>query len=503
MLHASERLEVHFEDMSIPISVKELEEWTEGKNKKDSEIAAWLDLLGFKGREGLVKFLQEPFLKDNEMALELLRSWFGRKLLDEIGSLIKLDDDNSGTEIFKTFENLLLSSTGITVLDLFRAIPSEVIHLDLDEMVKVANGWRRELKIQQKLVSNLAAISEKKKNSEEQKITSYISKESSVELLPIKVPHRSDYITLEIWTPSKEAESRSNLIIFMPGLGGDQAHFRWLSRSLSNYGWPVVVLQHPGSDSKSVKDLLQGKIPAPGLEVIPNRLADLKEVLKSPEVEDIKVSGKGIILMGHSLGSLISFLASGADPQKNLNERCSKALNVFSLTNLSALLQCQLAEFSLPERQNINSLSAIVGINSFGSLLWPRDSRVDITIPFLLTGGTFDLVTPAIYEQLGLLLATKKNKYSRVLLIEGASHFSPIRVKDQLNKSLGEDVFKLDETLVGVEPISVQNLLASEITRFLINLEKENALEPEINMQRNNISFHLLDRSLVKSLIKN
>ena len=41
-------------------------------------------------------------------------------------------------------------------------------------------------------------------------------------------------------------------------------------------GWPVVLLEHPGSDARAVKALLDGSRTLPGAEVLPERLADLK-----------------------------------------------------------------------------------------------------------------------------------------------------------------------------------------------------------------------------------
>ena len=101
LIKAAERFEVHFEDMSIPISIKELNDWTKDQGKQNTELATWLSLLGFKSREGLAKFLQEPFVKDRDMALHLLRSWYGRKMVEEVVELIRLDKESSGKEIFK------------------------------------------------------------------------------------------------------------------------------------------------------------------------------------------------------------------------------------------------------------------------------------------------------------------------------------------------------------------------------------------------------------------
>ena len=41
------------------------------------------------------------FVKDKDMALHLLRSWYGRKIDEEVVELISLDKESSGKEFFK------------------------------------------------------------------------------------------------------------------------------------------------------------------------------------------------------------------------------------------------------------------------------------------------------------------------------------------------------------------------------------------------------------------
>ena len=150
----------------------------------------------------------------------------------------------------------------------------------------------------------------------------------------------------------------------------------------------------------------------------------------------------------------------------------------------------------------MEDLSAIVGINSFGGLLWEENSYNQINVPLFLTGGTFDLVTPSISEQLGLLLSVSSSQLSRVLLIEGASHFSPIRVDGQMSQSEAKDVFNLGESMVGYHPLSVQSLLAFEIVRFLEKLEEKKSIPSEINLKKDELNFHILDRDIIEKLIR-
>ena len=106
-LQAAERFEIHFDGMSIPISIKELIDWSNGAEEKNSELASWLNLLGFKERKGLAKFLGTPLVRDKSMARQILRSWSGRKLLDEVSDLILMDEDSSGESVLDTLEKLL------------------------------------------------------------------------------------------------------------------------------------------------------------------------------------------------------------------------------------------------------------------------------------------------------------------------------------------------------------------------------------------------------------
>ena len=500
-LKAAERFEIHFDGMSIPISIKELIDWSNGEDETNSELASWLNLLGFKDRKGLTKFLNTPLVRDKSMARQILRSWAGRKLLDEVSDLILVDEDSSGEIVLDTLENLLNEKEEVTTFDFLNSLSAKVIHIDLDGWIEVAKNWRRELKKQQKLISDLSLINEISSKREEINLSAFEIMETDFELIPLTVPHRSQPLQVELWNPSVRDKSRKNWVLLMPGLGGDRNHFTWLARSLSHNGWPVVVLDHPGSDSKALEALVKGRLPLPGAEVIPGRIKDLDSVLLAKKQGKIDISVENFVLIGHSLGSLTSFLASGVKVDDQLENRCEKILDNLSVTNLSSLLQCQLSDISLAERKNMKNLSAIIGMNSFGSFLWQKNFDNQINVPLFLTGGTFDLVTPSISEQLGLLLDLSSSSVSRVLLIEGASHFSPIRVEGQMEHSKGEDLFNLGESIVGYDPLSVQSLLASEIIGFLNSLEQEKSIPLGVNLEKGELKFHILDKTMIQKLI--
>ena len=255
-LQAAERFEIHFDGMSIPISIKELIDWSNGEEETNSELASWLNLLGFKERKGLAKFLSTPLVRDKSMARQILRSWSGRKLLDEVSDLILMDEDSSGESVLDTLENLLNEKDEVTTFDLLNSLSVKTIHIDLDGWIEVANNWRSELNKQQKLMSNLASINEKLVKRNKRNILPFEIKENEYEMISLVVSHRNEPLNLEVWNPSSRQKTRTNWVLLMTGLGGDRNHFNWLARSLSHNGWPVVVMDHPGSDSLALEALV-------------------------------------------------------------------------------------------------------------------------------------------------------------------------------------------------------------------------------------------------------
>ena len=204
--------------------------------------------------------------------------------------------------------------------------------------------------------------------------------------------------------------------------------------------------------------------------------------------------------MGHSLGALISLLYEGEKPLDGLENRCDNALTDFGLTNLSKFVQCQLSEITLPEKKYPNKAQAIIGFNAFGSLIWPKEKSSGIDIPILLIGGTYDLITPLLGEQFKVFLSAN-NSVNRFLIIEGASHFSPIRIENNLEGN--NDIFKIRGNFIGSDPKSVQDLSLRTLTAFINNLKNEESLKIFSNKTDINLDFHLLDRKTINEISKN
>ena len=494
-------LVVRLDGMDLPLSISDLGGWIRGQGSDSSELSVWLNLLEEESRQGVIDLLKAPLINDRSMARQILNSWAGRRLLDQVSDLVLVDDDTTGQTVQMTLESLLAKRPEVSTLDLLEALPAQRVRLDLDALLPVASSWRLQLQRQQALVKTLnqlpvSSLTQSINPEDGAKVAS----DSALQQLTLPVEHRDQPLQLQLWRPApSDGSQRSHWLVLMPGLGGSPDHFRWLGRALSHQGWPVLVLEHPGSDALAVQALLEGRQPPPGAEVLPDRLRDLSAVLAARRREVFELPGTRLVLGGHSLGALTALLASGARPEKGLARRCGQDLDDLPISNLSRLLQCQIEDVILPEVSPPQELAGVVGLNSFGSLLWPRQIPLSADVAVFLSGGTLDLITPPLSEQLGLLRSLPANPATRAVLVEGASHFSPVRVEGQSGGGQGEDVFQLGEELVGVQPLRVQAQLEREIVRFLIDLEAGRVSSSQKggveHLQVGDLHLHRLDQT--------
>ena len=129
-LRAAEKINIKFEEMEIPFTIEQLSKLE--KYKDDStELIDWLKKNGLIRVFELSKFLEFPVFKEEGLNREILRSWIGRKILTELSQSIRVPNDNNGTEIYNTIENLLDQKKEVSILDIIKALPSEEISLDI------------------------------------------------------------------------------------------------------------------------------------------------------------------------------------------------------------------------------------------------------------------------------------------------------------------------------------------------------------------------------------
>ena len=505
---AADRLEVEIDDVVLPVKVSDLGAWVRSEGESRSELKTWLLLLDEDSRAGLMRLLEAPVLTQRSLGQQILRSWAAGPLLDALRELIRVEGSRpvSSEEVLATLESLLRRRKSVSTLDLLEALPSERLRLDLDALVLAASRWRRQMERHQRLTSNLASSLSVRRPLDQQMQLPSGSPTTAISMDTLQLPaaHRQGGLRVQLWMPPNSPEASKGVwVLLMPGLGGDPEHFHWLARALAEQGWPVAVLEHPGSDAAAVQALLEGRQPFLGAKALRQRLQDMDVVIRSQRSGALTIPGERVVLIGHSLGALTALLATGISPVDGLSDRCSDALEDLPLTNLSVLLQCELAAAGvLKPPSPIPSVQAVVGLNSFGSLIWPSTHAVSIGQPLLLMGGTLDLITPPLSEQLQLLDALGSHPASRAVIVEGASHFSPVRVEGQPGAANANDLFKLSEELVGVQPLVVQQLMMGELITFLRQVEMAEPMGASEHLQTGSIRWHRLNRRDARGLVE-
>jgi predicted dienelactone hydrolase len=505
-LAAAEVLDIQLDSLRVPIPLAQLEEWSRpragrgqpGPTQEGSDVAAWFGLLDGESQRNLRELLRAPILRDQSFGRQLLDSWAGSQLLAEVGTLLTTPSGQSTTPLLQvTLRQLLEERREVSLVELLRALPQKRLLLQLDGLVGLAQQWRRQLERQREALRQLALLPQLPTQTLPIGGSALADAGQNGSPKPLRmslaVPGRQEGLPLEIWPapPAPRTGARRPWLLVMPGLGGTAEQLGWLAAALSRQGWPVVVIEHPGSDALAVKATLEGLRPPPGAETLPQRVADLQAVVRAQEEGRLPLGPRtdGMVLIGHSLGGVAALLGSGLTPELGLERRCKRSLHRLPLANPSLLLQCQLPGGALPVAATApEGLRGVVVFNSFGSLLWPQRGFKELPVPVLMVGGSLDLVTPPIAEQLELFLPVGHPR-SRLVLVEGGSHFSPVRVSGK-----EEALLRLGADLVGARPEVVQALLLQLTAGFLTSIEPPPAQGmPPQRLRLDGVRAHVMD----------
>ncbi|MEB3199487.1 MAG: alpha/beta hydrolase [Synechococcaceae cyanobacterium] len=522
---AAEVLDLRLDGIDLPVNLAQLEAWSAGPAAAgtsaqagvDADLGIWLNLLSPSTQQDLRQLLRTPVLRERSFGRQLLDSWAGRQVLEEVGTLLTASDGRRTTaSLNATVQRLLEQRRQVTAIELLRALPEPRLSLQLDAVLQMASQWRQQLGVQSQALQALRRLGLQRRDPTPRsplrpesgrrdaaagrwsppapgspgaaagsvQATLQPSRPAASAAPPLTrllpVAHRREPLPLAIWPAAPSPVAAAGVrqvapwVLLLPGLGGDSDQLGWLAAGLAQQGWSVVAMQHPGSDAEALRQALAGQRPPPGGESLALRLADIDAVLTAQRGGSLPFSADGVVLAGHSLGAVTALLAAGVRPESGLEPRCRRALQRLPFTNPSRLLQCQLpvsgagAGLTLP-----GELRAVLGFNPFGSLLWPRKGLTGLSVPLLLAGGTLDLVTPPLEEQLALF-PLRGNARNRLAVVEGGSHFSPVHVADD-NTAL----FRLGDDLVGVAPAVVQELLLGVTVEFLRGVQRHEGLRPQ------------------------
>jgi predicted dienelactone hydrolase len=470
---AAERIYASYSALERSISINALENYAK-KNVIDDDLAVYQQYVQPKQLPLLRRALVTPIKVNSVAVSQFLYTPQGEFLLGRLGEVIKTESRQPKPGFHALRSALILASAepeGLTLLNLLRKYPSRSIHIDLARSLGIAGEL-------EKLVSEtnraIAAVSQKS-NTEAATIQPSLNLSQLPSLrrkgqfvvkdkqtLKIFDLARNRLLLTDVYLPN--VSTPAPVIVISHGVGSDSGNFEYLANHLASYGFAVIVPNHPGSDAKQLRSLLDGRASeAANPQEFVDRPLDVKHVLDELEMRnksDSRFKGRlnlqQVGVIGQSFGGYTALALAGAKINfQQLTKDCSKQA-LKDTWNLSLLLQCQALQ--LPNNQDYKlrdeRVKAAIAVNPITSSIFGETGLKEIQTPVMIVGSSNDTIAPALYEQI-LPFSWIANTQKYLVVLEGGTHFSTIGE----SKNTSEQI-PLPSEIVGDNPAQARRYIS-------------------------------------------
>ncbi|KAF3884147.1 MULTISPECIES: alpha/beta hydrolase [Nostocales] len=464
---AAERIYASYSAFERSISIQALEDYA-----KTGVINDDLDVYKQYLKKGQIQQLRRALLtpiKVSHVAIsQFLYTSQGEFLLNRLGEVIKTESRQQKPSLHALRSALILAAAepeGLTLLNILRKYPSRSMYIDLartmsmgSELEKLVNETKRAVAAVEEKSSIEATSSKLPFNllSLKQDLRRKGQYRAQKQTLKFFDATRNRFLLTDIYLPN--AQGRVPVIVVSHGLGSDSSNFAYVATYLASYGFAVVVPNHPGSDTKQLRSLLNGKTN----EVAPpdefqNRPLDIKYVLDQLEDRnkfDSRYKGRlnlqQVGVFGHSFGGYTALALAGAKINFEQLAKDCRENAIKDTWNLSLLLQCNALEARGSERKVYDfrdkRVKAVMAVNPITSSIFGETGLSQIQTPVLIAASSDDTIAPALYEQI-LPFSWIDNSQKYLAVISKTSHFSAI------GEGQGSaNQFALPSELVGEDP---------------------------------------------------
>ncbi|MBD2440315.1 alpha/beta hydrolase [Nostoc sp. FACHB-110] len=460
------------------ISTKSLETFAkEGKVSGDLELYA--KRATPEQLAQLRELLQQRFNVTPTLVSQFTYSPIGEQVVQRLGELLLTESRQNGFYALRSA--LILAANdpqGLNVVNIIRRFPSGTIRLNFTEGVKIVNNLSELLKTrdavvgylqQQSLVGTLNANTDFSQKPDLRKPGAFSFQKVYLELNDV---NRNRRLPVDVYLPKAKSQNANQptppypLVVISHGLASDRYALVYLAQHLASYGFAVVALDHPGSNSQRFQQYFAGLAGPPEPREFIDRPLDVKYVLDELQrLETVNADLKGKInfqqvgAIGHSFGGYTVLTLAGATlnfPQ--LQQDCYPNRSL----NLSLLLQCQAAELA-PKNYLLQDsrIKAVMAINPINSSVLGQSGISQIKVPVMLVSGSQDIFAPTLAEQVRpFTWLAEPNKY--LLLIANATHFTAIEESTPTG-----NVLPVPSGLIGPDPKAAYSYLKAFSVAFL------------------------------------
>jgi len=444
-MYGAEKIHVVYGGIDFSLRVESLETYAK-TGVINQDLGFYTKSFNEQTLSQLREWLQKSFKVNQLTVSRLSNTALGEAVLKEIGDVISTHSGRNG--LYPIRAALIAASgkgEGWGIIDVLHEFPTKSIYIDaelllqLKDELAILSDYRRAA-----VEAVKQEATDEAKNQGDINITNladlrqpgpYTVNNSVITIKKKAIRQTrqglSDVYTfdVDVYAPQNNPQP-SPIIVISHGFGSLRANFLRLAEHLASYGYVAAVPEHIGSDLDYRKRMLAGDVDSviSPLEYI-DRPLDITYVLDEFErlaKEDNTWMGKldldKIGVVGDSLGAATVLTLAGAtiNPPR-LEQDCSKE-NI-SL-NISVILQCQ-ASYLPPANYTVKDsrIKAVIAAHPLTSSLFGPEGLGEITIPTMMVGGSHDIITAVVQEQIHpFVWLNAQPKY--LVLLDPGTHFT-------------------------------------------------------------------------------
>jgi len=362
-----------------------------------------------------------------------LNSSLGKAILEKFGYVITLPRGGNGKILLRSaIVKAALDPEGLTLINTLRNLPTD-IQIDVENLLRVHKAIKEFLASTNEAVKSLQVLSKKEAATDKpvdfskmQNLTKLGPYTYQKETWQLKDNSRRRSFYVIIYKPKVPQNQKIPVIVISHGLASRPEDFSQDAMTLASYGFLVALPQHPGSDLQHLNDFLKGfSREVFEVQEFINRPKDISFVIDELERRNQReyqgqLNLKQVGVIGHSFGGYTALAVGGAQIDfDNLKKACNRV----GYINVSSLLQCSALELPREEYKLADlRVTAIMARNSLNSSIFGKNGLQKVLLPTIFTGGSFDMATPVVHEQMFSFPFLINTPESYLGLIEGETH---------------------------------------------------------------------------------
>jgi predicted dienelactone hydrolase len=462
-----------FKDFSV--SVRDLEAFA-----ADGQIpAAYADLTTQTPPAQLQQFrqsLRQRFKVSAGYITQFTRAPLVARILDRVGDSIQTGERRNGSKSIRTaMIQAAKDKEGLTPINFLRRFPSRQVNLNLAEVFTIYDNLTELLRRRDRMIATLVGVASPLENRLAAATDPNSDFSTKLDLRDAGSfrwqkrqfawldRSRSRIVPGHLYLPQMNAITPVPVIVISHGVAEDLTTYAYLARHLASYGFAVVVVQHV-DDAKRFQNYFANMAPLPRVIELLERPRDISFVLdelqrqaqSDPTLRQLDAQNVGLV--GHSLGGYTVLALAGAEIDfDGVKRDCTPNRSL----NPSVLLQCAANDLK-PQKYALQDprVRAILAISPLDSTIFGRRGMSQIRVPVFLMGGSDDIVTPAVPEQI-YPFTWLQTPHKYLAIIEKGTHFSTQEI--DLTQ---EGAFPVSTDLIGPDPAQARVYVRALSTAF-------------------------------------